>query len=245
MATESSVIMALAELQKIEEERSEAKRREEAAAERAEAQRRREMEEQAARAESERRAAVERDRIRAEAEARLRVDAEVARDRSLEDLRARIAAVQAEREALKSELHDRIEAHQRPQQSRWALAFGMSSLVAAALAGVLVVQAQRPAPVLVVPTATDGAASLAAGEPEPEPEAIAAPEPVVEVATPEPAPRPRRRVRPDHRVTPPATTTDPGQGTLDHDLFGGDDDDPIGGVEHEGTSRVRSGARRP
>lgn len=144
MATEeSSVMMAIGELRRLEEERIAERRRaeERSARERAEAEAR----ERAAREAAEHEA---RERIRCEAEAaaRARADAELARDRSLEELRARIAAVQAERDLVREALRARASAEAAPSSrpGPWALAFGLSSVVAAALACVLVIGQQAP-----------------------------------------------------------------------------------------------------
>ncbi|MDQ3038116.1 MAG: hypothetical protein M3Y87_37335 [Myxococcota bacterium] len=135
---DDSVMMAIAELRQLEQERTDALRR-------AEDARRREAQERETQERAAREAARERARMVAEVEAGARIEGELQRDRSLEVLRQQIAAVQAEREAVREELRARIEATSTERGARrgpWALAFGLSSVVAAGLAGMLVMQQQ-------------------------------------------------------------------------------------------------------
>lgn len=220
MATETSVMVALSELQKIEADRIESARGAERA--RAEEEARRTREEAAAS-----RKQAELERVRIEAEARARVELAASRDRSLDELRARIASVQADREALRRDLRARIErAPEVPRRSPWALAFGLSSLVAAALAAMLVMHAQR-APEIVTRTVEVPIVAPAADRHDPiaAPRIAAArePEPVLEAPS---SVRPPR-VRP-HRPPPRRTITTP---DLAEDLgLDEEDDDVLGGI---------------
>lgn len=227
--TESSVMMALGELARLEQDRIEAQRRAEEAA-RAEAERVAREAELAAR----RQAELERARVEAEARAKaeLEVAAAASRDRSLDELRARVAAVQAEREALRDELRARVgrASSEPPRRTPWALAFGLSSVVAAGLAGLLVVQQSRPVEIARVPVAPIVVAPApepvesAAIEPAPEPAAAPA------VAEAAPAARPHRvrdRVR---RVEETAAEREH-RDSLATDLgLDDEDDDVLGGI---------------
>lgn len=147
--TDSSVVMALTELAQMEADRIALDRQREA--ERVET----------ARAERERAAAAEREALRAkeeresserrvaEAKARLELEADRQLDQRIAAMRAELSRVEAERQTLKSDLEARLE---RPAPAArpggWAMAFGLSSLVAASLAGLLVMQqARQPLPV--------------------------------------------------------------------------------------------------
>jgi hypothetical protein len=184
MATEtkdSSVVFALSELVRMESDRIEADRERE----------QRRIEE--ARAERERieAAARETERVRAEqaaqatrvaeAEARLRVEADRERDQRIAAMRLELARVESDRLALRSDLERRVLAPERSRPNGWALAFGLSSLVAASLAGVLVMQgahtAAQPVAHLTQP------APIVVHAPLP----VAAPVPVVTETAPAPA----------------------------------------------------------
>lgn len=217
MATrDDSVMTAIGELRRLEEERTEVLRQ-------AAAARQREAHERAAREQAAREAERERERMIAEAEAtaraRTQVEGELQRDRSLEVLRQQIAAVQAEREAVREELRARIDAASIASGARrgpWALAFGLSSVVAAGLAGVLVMQQQAPLEIARADVAaierTPGERATPAREGvAPEPRAEPAAPATIESALP-PAPRaavqPRTRTRQRARERPPETRTD-------------------------------------
>ncbi len=118
--TGNSVLIALSELRELESNRV--------------------LEERRAKEERQR---IEHERIEIETEARLRIESEAKRDRSLEMLRAEIAAVQAEREAVRLELTERIaKTSTSPSRGPWALALGLASIATASLAGLLVFQQQ-------------------------------------------------------------------------------------------------------
>lgn len=164
---DDSVMTALGELARIEEERIAARRREDEARAREDEARARAAQERAAQERAAQEAEREHARLVAEAEAKARAEAAILRDGSLEALRLQIAAVQADREAMREELRARAATAggaERAGRGPWALAFGLSSVVAAGLAGVLVMQQQaivvaraeaapieRAAPALVTP----------------------------------------------------------------------------------------------
>jgi hypothetical protein len=140
--TDNSVLIALSELQELESNRVLAEQR--AKEERQRVERERIEAELRAKKEAEAAANVARERFQIETEARLRIESEAKRDRSLEMLRAEIAAVQAEREAVRLELTARIaKASVPPPRGPWALAFGLASIATASLAGLLVFQQQQ------------------------------------------------------------------------------------------------------
>lgn len=248
---EDSVLFALGELARLESDRQHAERRAEEQ-HREEEERRREREAREREAEARRREELEaRARAVAEAEARLRVEAELAQDARMSTLRAELARVQAEREAM----HRSVLEASRPSPeggiaSRgWPLAFGLSSVVAAALAGLLVMQAQtpprvievtRPAP--VAPVASPVASSSSPASPEVAPaEESAAPAPVASPASPTVASR--RVVHPRREATDTAAQTDGRTHSSVRDRahdealdFGDDGDDVLGGLERDDTS---------
>ncbi len=206
--SESSVLMALSELQRMEHDRIESDREREAR-KIAEARAERERIEAAAREAERQRVeqAAQQARV-AEAEARLRVEADRERDQRIAAMRAELARVEQERQAMRDDLAlRRVAPPARP--NGWALAFGLSSLVAASLAGLLVMQqGTRPmvvpvgataAPVVFVPAPHGEDMMVRAAD-----EAPAAPAPVVEAAAPAPV-RPHRH-RVDHTTTVETTS---------------------------------------
>jgi translation initiation factor IF-2 len=234
--SESSVMVALGELRQLESERLEAA----AAA-------RRDAEERARR---DRELAAERERARAEhdealrfaREARSTAELDAARDRSLDDLRARVAAIAAERAALEAELRARVERAASPEtvgsRGPWALAFGASSLIAAALAGALVLVAQPPretaaAPPIgierIAPQAIEP--SRAADDIEAAPEESAERASAAPVSAVAPAPSPRAlRARRAHRRGAVSSTHGDADLARDLGLEEEDDDDVLGGL---------------
>jgi hypothetical protein len=233
---DNSVLFALGELARLESDRV-ADEKARAEARQAEARRAAEREaaerEEASRREADREAKT---RAIAEAEARLKVEAELAQDARMIALKAELARVQAEREQMhRSVLDASRPAVAPPAPTRaWALAFGLSSVVAAALAALLVVQAHEPPRVVeverqVVVTMPAPLATQAL-------EAEAAPEAAPLAAAEPPAPAPLRTPRRDPRTTRttrhvPTTST-----SMDDGLGFGDDDDVISGLEHDDTS---------
>lgn len=188
MTTENSVLMALGELQSIEEKRiateQEARRTAEREAREAaerEAKRRAEAE---AQAEAEREHA---ERVARE-EARLNVEAVVDSrtkdaDQRIASMKAELAAIQAERQAFQLRMVDattRIE----PRRSRgWAAAFGIAMVACAALATLVIVQITTPPPpprvvihevevpvAVETPDTPEAPVVAQVVEPEPEPE---------------------------------------------------------------------------
>ena len=193
MTSEDSVMVALGELQNIEEQRIAAEET---------ARRNAEQEAQAAaeaaakrKADAEAQATAQREHAErvAREEARLNVEGQVsARTKDADDritaMKAELAAIQAERQAFQLRMVESAEP--TPQRSRgWAAAFGIAMVACAALATLVVVQLTTPPPpprVVIheveVPVAV-----------ETEPEAAPVVAQVVE-AEPEPAtrsPRPR------------------------------------------------------
>ncbi len=237
---DNSVLFALGELARLESDRvaqerdaerlrleDERRRREQAEAERVLEARR--LEEREAKT-----------RAIAEAEARLRVEAEVTQDARMAALKAELARVQTEREVLhRSVLEAARPSSEGVQSGRgWPLAFGLSSLVAASLAGLLVFQAQvaprvveveRPAAPLTVHAAPEATAAPV----EAAPAAVAITE-AAPVAPESPRPRRPRGAQPV-RAEPTATGTAarPHGDGLD---FGGDGSDVLEGLEHIDTS---------
>lgn len=217
--SESSVVMALSELVSMEESRirDEATRR----AQQEEDERRAREETARAQREAEQRAAEARaqaERV-AEAEARLRVEADRERDARIAAMRAELARAEADRLALRADLEQRALAPaptNRP--TGWALAFGLSSLVAASLAGLLAVQSHQPPAIVVAaaPVAAPVAASPAHEEPALEREAPVVDEaPAAPVAEAPRAPRGPRRHTTERTGIRPTTTDDLGLGTDD------------------------------
>lgn len=152
--TDSSVVMALTELAQMEADRIALDRQREA--ERLEAARAERERAAAAQREAERQRA-ERDASEqrvAEAKARLELEADRQLDQRIAAMRAELARVEADRQALKSDLASRLERPATPARpGGWAMAFGLSSLVAASLAGLLVLQqANQPLPVAAAPS---------------------------------------------------------------------------------------------
>lgn len=198
--TDSSVVMALTELAQMEADRIALDRQREA--ERAET----------ARAERERAAAAEREALRAkeereaaerrvaEAKARLELEADRQLDQRIAAMRAELSRVEAERQTLKSDLEARLERPAAPARpGGWAMAFGLSSLVAASLAGLLVMQqARQPLPVAAPVVAAPIAVAPPAVEASTPP---IAPAPVVAETTPvETAQAPAHPTRPSRRT---------------------------------------------
>lgn len=245
---EDSVLVALGELARLEAERQDEERRAaEARRERAREEAAREAEARAERARREE-AEAQRARAIAEAEARLRVEADVAQDARIQALRAELARVQAEREAMHRAAIERTQVTPSPSPRVWPLAFGLSSVVAAALAAMLVMQAQTPPRTVEVPVAAPSTAPAAPATPAPpaavDPAREVAPRPVPVVTTPETAATarpPRRRGRsgdePGGRPTQSPTSGD----GID---FGGDADDVIGGLDRLDTGMAPVRRRR-
>lgn len=235
---DNSVLFALGELARLESDRVAG---EKARAEAREAEARREAEREAAEREEASRREAEREakaRAIAEAEARLKVEAEIAQDARMIALKAELARVQAEREQMHQSVLDASRPAVPPPPTRaWALAFGLSSVVAAALAGLLVLQAHEGPRVVeverqVVVTVPAAAAPLAVAT-TPTPEAAPLTEAEVPVATPARAPRRTDRTARTERTTRPTPTT-----TMDDGLDFGDDGDVIGGLDHDDTSML-------
>jgi hypothetical protein len=187
---DSSVVMALSELVRMEHDRLESDRVQQE-------QRVAEMRAERERAEA---AAIEVERQRAEraaqearvaeAEARLRVEADRERDQRVAAMRAELARVEADRQALRANIEERALPRE-PARSGWALAFGLSSLVAASLAGLLVMQSGAHTPLPTTPSVAP-VVVVAAPVPDVQPEVVApAPEVHDEVAV-APTPTPRR-----------------------------------------------------
>jgi len=205
---DSSVVVALSELVRMEHDRivSDREREQERIAE-AERERADAAAKEAERVARERR---EQEARVAEAEARLRVEADRERDERMAVMRAELARVESERLAMREDLERRRTAPSASRPNGWALAFGLSSLVAASLAGLLVLQqgphdapiasaAPISAPALV-PAPGDRDIVLLAPAPQPEPVAEAP------VAT---APATRER----HHRTPRAEQSPASHGT--------------------------------
>lgn len=228
---EQSVLTALDELRRLEEERQEAERREaeRARAAKAEAARRAEEAEAEAARQSEE---VEAHRRRvSEEEARLRVDADLAArdaeaERRIMALRAELARVQAAREAEHLQRLAHLELPQRAPRGRGffvgALTSGIGALVVA-----LGFTLFAPEP----PSHTSVEAVEPATRPEPEalaPAVVAAPEPVVAAPAPvqvAPVVTTRARERPRPRGERPVR---PAQGL---DLVERCGDDPLCAID--------------
>lgn len=235
---ENSVMFALGELAKLESDRL---ADESARSERRAAQARLEHERELAALEEAERQAKEREaktRAVAEAEARLRVEAEVAQDARMTAMRAELARVAQEREEMHRNVIESARTPIARSSSRaWPLAFGLSSVVAAALAGLVVMQAQTAPRVVEVERRVIVEVPVTAP---------AAPAPIVTTTAPEAAPleavqtpsRPARS-RPDRIRTDSRVETTPHH---DDGLDFGEGDDVLGGLDHDETSMM--GGRR-
>ena len=197
MATEtkdSSVVMALSELVQLESARIENDRvreEERIAAVSAERERVASAAREAERVRGERAA---QDARVAEAEARLRLEADRDRDQRIASMRLELARVEAERLAMRADLESRVLGRTEPSRpSGWALAFGLSSLVAASLAAVLAVQQSTRTATLPVDAAPTHVAIAPTPVATPEIAPAIAPAPV-EIAMPE-QPLPLRHPR--------------------------------------------------
>jgi hypothetical protein len=145
--SDSSVVMALSELARMEQDRIESDRAREAeriAAAKAERERAEAAAKEAERARAEKEA---REARVVEAEARMRVEADRERDQRIAAMRAELARVESERQNLRVDLESRLTTREPSRPSGWAMAFGLSSLVAASLAGLLVFQSTHDVPV--------------------------------------------------------------------------------------------------
>jgi hypothetical protein len=144
--TDNSVLCALAELGALEDGRIEREKKAQAAATAAAL----EAKEKAARAEAQRMAADEAARVEAQLRAAIEIDAkakaEADRDQRMAAMRAELESIQTERSVLRAEVLSRGTARPETPRRGYGMAFGLSSVVAAALAGALVVQAQRSEP---------------------------------------------------------------------------------------------------
>lgn len=230
--TDSSVVMALSELVQMEEARIQTDRYREAqhlAEVRAEREREAAAADQAERQRAER--ALREARV-AEAEARIRVEADRERDQRIASMRTELARVEAERQTLRVDLESRRTAREQSRPSGWALAFGLSSLVAASLAGLLVMQqgsqvivrATPPSAPVVLAPAPHGEDLMAREAPPAAPVAL-------EVAAPEvhaPIARGGRHPRHDHDQT---TVTTSQQGSEIIGLGEDDGNDDVLGPE--------------
>lgn len=175
--SQNSVLFALGELAQLETARV-AEERAREASRREQAQRETERL-AAAQAAAARQQALEHERTRAvaEATARLRIEAELEQDVRMTALAAELRRVQADREAMQARV---VQAHamrvDAGTPSRlWPIAFGLSSLVAASLAALVVLQAgsepqvveiERP---VIVEVPAPAPSSLPASLPNPEP----------------------------------------------------------------------------
>ena len=211
--TDNSVLMALSELKQMESTRLDDERTRAAA--RAQAQKD-ETERTAAAALALAEAARVQETLQREkvaAEARARVEAELEHDRRLAAMRAELDSIRRDRDVIHGTLTARAAAAAQPPRSRGlAIAFGVSSSVAAALAALMVVQANQH--VAVVPAAAPAASTeivtaLASEAAELETSIeveLAGETPESPVAPAAPAARPdgrpiRDRVRPHHDRT--------------------------------------------
>ncbi len=192
--SDSSVVVALSELVRLEESRVEEERAATAARE-AERIRTRERAEADAREAEQRRleSAAHGARV-ADAEARLRLEADRDQGRRIDAMRAELARVEAERATLRASLEARIAVPESaPRVRGWAMAFGLSSLVAASLAGLLVMNAgetrtviietPRPALAVTAPIVAEAADAPEEIEVEQAPVISAAPAPRATVRT--------------------------------------------------------------
>ena len=253
---DDSVMMALSELAAIERARVDEEARREVAA-RAERARIEAEAKLAAQREAEARAEREREahaaRV-AEAEARLRVSAEAAAEDRAAALRREIDAIRAEREAMRAALEERVAQPAPRGASPWALAFGLSSLVAASLAALLVigqpVSAVTEAPHAATQTETQSAAREPVRleiapviEAAPEASEIAA-EPVVQTRTAGRGVRAERTDRATRVTTPRAETRERRDDALDRIAADHDDDDVLGGALFDDEVREAPRQRR-
>jgi len=228
--TENSVLCALAELGAIEDGRIEREKKAQTAATAAAL----EAKEKAARIEAQRLAAEEAARTEAQLRAALEIDAKAKaaaeRDQRMAAMRAELESIQAERSVLRAEVLSRGAARPEAPRRGYGMAFGLSSVVAAALAGALVVQAQQSEP--ATPRYEPAVTAI---ERAPVTEAAVAPvsAPVIEVVELE-APAPTA-VTPPHRHPPRdhvrETTTDD-RHALDRDLDFGDSEGFLPGDAH-------------
>ena len=201
--SESSVVVALSELVRLEETRIEDERAL-AASREAEALRASERALADAQASEQRRLESAAHELRvADAEARMRLEADREQSRRIDAMRAELARVEAERGTLRASLEARIANPESPPRVRgWAMAFGLSSLVAASLAGLLVMNAHETRTIIVeVPRAAVAATPAIPEVAQPDVvEVEVASAPAEAVATPLPT-RGGRRVREHHVVT--------------------------------------------
>lgn len=202
--TENSVLFALRELTALEADREQRERAAKAAEHEArEAARRAQAEAEATRLAAEA-AQREADAQKLVIEARARAEAEAERDLRMATMRAQLASIEAERAQLRAEL---VSRHQTPEPRRgYGLAFGLSSVVAAALAGLLVMQANaRPVAPVAAPVSHEDVSAHREVADEPVGAEVAAevalPEPaLVEVPSVSPRPIRHRPERPVHGV---------------------------------------------
>lgn len=203
---ENSVLFALSELTALENDRVARERK--AAEEKAAAEARRAK----AVLEAEKAQAAEMARLEqlralaVEAEAKAKAQAESERDQRMAAMRAELDAISGERAQLRAELMTRAAAPEAPRRG-YGLAFGLSSVVAAGLAGLLVMQAQAR-PVVIPSSAPVAVAPVVVEAPVVELPAVeAAPEVVVEAPVAPAVTRPRGETRPhrhdDREVTRP------------------------------------------
>lgn len=222
--SDSSVVVALSELVRMEESRIEEERASRAAQE-AERVRMRELaEREAHEAEQRRVESAAKAALALEAEARMRLEADRDQGKRIEAMRAELARAVAERSALHASLEARMAApSDAPRVRGWAMAFGVSSLVAASLAALLVVNAQEarvvaaPAPA-PAPAALVREVPIAVAVPSEAPPAAAAEEVAPQSAAPQA--RGTRPIR-GHGHRP---TTDPTESATGDDLGLGSDD---------------------
>ncbi len=214
--TDNSVLCALAELGALEQGRIEREQNKKAAAQAAA----RDAEQRAAQAEAQRLAAEETARTEAQLRAALEIDAkakaEAERDQRMAAMRAELESIQAERSLLRAEVLSRSALRPEPPRRGYGIAFGLSSVVAAALAGALVVQAQRPEPITPRYESTYEPSVSVVERASSAPERVTAPmerEPALEVAAPAEAapaeaPVARTRRHPHRDRTRETVTTD-------------------------------------
>lgn len=219
---DDSVLCALRELGAIEDDRIEREQNAEAAAKAAAI----EAKERAARAEAQRLAAQEAARTEMQLRAAIEIDAkakaEAERDRRMAAMRAELESIQAERSLRRAEVLSRGAARVESPRRGYGMAFGLSSVLAAALAGALGMQAQRAEPVVppVAPAVSVVEPAPVTAVPPVAP-AVTAPVPEAEVAALAPVlARPHRRpIRDRDRAS---TTSDERQ-ALEAELDFGDD----------------------
>lgn len=230
--TDNSVLCALRELGAIEDDRIERERKAQAAAAAAAI----EAKEKAARAEAQRLAAEAAQRTEAQLRAAIEIDAkakaEAERDQRMAAMRAELESIQAERSVLRAEVLSRGAARPEAPRRGYGLAFGLSSVVAAALAGALVMQAQHTEPVSprYEPALTVVERAPVAAEAAPEVAPASAPVLEAEVETPALAEsRPHRHPIRD-RVRD--TTTGDERHALERDLDFGDGEGFLPGDAH-------------